>query len=126
MTMNIIKLKERHAELGKIFDELDTLTTAQMDDIKQAEKLGDSFPESELDELYNIYEKNLRKMDNCEQYMEVLAELIESIENTTNLLNELKELSTDFTPVESNITVSNTATAYEEYINLLIDERLGK
>jgi prefoldin subunit 5 len=124
--MDIIKLREKHAELNKIFEELDTLTSAQLDDIKQAEKLGDNFPESELDELYDAYELNLRKMDNCEQYMEVLAELIESINNTVNLLNELKELPTDFTPVESDITIGNTATAYDEYINLLVDERLGK
>lgn len=126
MTMDIIKLKEKHIALGKIYDELDTITTAQMDDIKQAEKLGDNFPESELDKLYDAYEQNLHKMDNCEQYMEVLAELIESIENTVNLFNELKELPTDFTPVESDVTISNTATAYDEYINLAIDERLGK
>jgi hypothetical protein len=126
MTMDILKLREKHAATVKCYEELDTLTSAQLDEIKQAEKLGDNFPESELNELYDAYELNLSKMDNCEQYIEVLAELIESINSTVNLLNELKELPTDFTPVESDITIGNTATAYEEYINLLIDERLGK
>ena len=126
MTMNIIKLREKHTELETVYNTLDNLTTEQLEEIKRAEKLGDSFPESELDELYNTYEENLRKMDNCEQYMEVLAELIESIEKTKSLLDELKELSTDFTPVDTDIVVTDTATAYDEYINLLIDERLGK
>ena len=126
MTMNILKLKEKRAELEKIYNELDDLTHDQFKEIERAEDMGDDFPESKLDELYNTYETNLHKQSDCEQYIEVLDELIESIEKTINLFDELKELPTDFAPVESDVTVGNTATAYDEYINLLINERLGK
>lgn len=127
MTMDIIKLKEQRDRLDTQYETLDDLTREQWKEITKAEAHEIECPE--LDELYNVYEHNLRKLDKLENYIAILNDLITSIEETVNLFNELKEADTDFEPEEpeSEINFTDPAeAAYEAYIELQMMDYLGK
>lgn len=127
MTMDIIKLKEQRDHLDAQYEALDDLTREQWKEIDKAEAREIECPE--LDELYNAYERNLRKLDKLENYIAILNDLIASIEETVNLFNELKEADTDFEPEEPEDEINFTdpaEAAYEAYIELQMMDYLGK